>query len=180
MAGTTAYATVRAVGTQSGDTIVVAGAAGGVGGTACQLALAKGARVVGIASPDDHSWLKSVGVVPLGYDGDVAAKLREIAPAIDGFIDTVGHGYVKVAVDLGVAPDRIDTIIDFPAVQEFGVKAEGNAAAGNATVLAELLDLVSRGELEIPVAATFPLANVQEAFVFLEGKHGRGKVVLVN
>lgn len=180
VAGTTAYATVRAVGTQSGDTIVVAGAAGGVGGTACQLALAKGARVVGIASPDDHSWLKSVGVVPLGYDGDVAAKLREIAPAIDGFIDTVGHGYVKLAVDLGVAPDRIDTIIDFPAVQEFGVKAEGNAAAGNATVLAELLDLVSRGELEIPVAATFPLANVQEAFVFLEGKHGRGKVVLVN
>jgi len=180
VAGTTAYATVRAVGTQSGDTVVVAGAAGGVGGIACQLARAKGAHVVGIASPDDHSWLESIGVVPLGFDGDMTTKLQEVAPTIDGFIDTAGHGYVRLAIELGIAPDRIDTIIDFPAVAEYGVKSDGNAAAGTATVLAELLDLVSRGELEIPIAATYPLANVQEAFVFLEGKHGRGKVVLVN
>ena len=144
------------------------------------LARSRGARVVGIASPDDHSWLESIGVVPLGFEGDVATRLHEVAPTIDGFIDTVGHGYVKLAIDLGVAPDRIDTIIDFPAVEEFGVKAEGNATAGTAAVLAELLDLVSRGDLEIPIAATFPLTDVQEAFVFLEGKHGRGKVVLVN
>ncbi len=180
VAGTTAYAAVRAVGTTSGDTIVVAGAAGGVGGVACQLALADGARVIGIASRNDHPWLESIGVVPLGSDGDVAAELREVAPTIDGFIDTVGHGYVKMAVDRGVAPDRIDTIIDFPAVAEFGVRSDGNAAAGTAAVLAELLDLAAHGALELPIAATYPLADVREAFEFLEGKHGRGKVVLVN
>jgi NADPH:quinone reductase-like Zn-dependent oxidoreductase len=176
VAGTTAYATVRAVGARSGDTIVVAGAAGGVGGTACQLALAAGARVVGIASSADHGWLTSIGVEPVGSDGDVATRLRAVAPWIDGFIDTVGHGYVRTAVELGVAPERIDTIIDFGAVEEFGVKAE----AGTAAVLAELLDLVDRGDLEVPVAATFPLTEVREAFTFLEAKHGRGKVVLVN
>ena len=179
VAGTTAYATVRAVGAGPGDTVVVAGAAGGVGGTASQLAVAKGARVIGIASPDDHRWLASHDVLPVGFDGDVAGHLREVAPTIDGFIDTVGHGYVKIAIELGVAPERIDTIIDFPMVEEFGVKAEGNAAAGHVAVLSDLLDLIDRGELDIPIAKTFPLADVEEAFRFLETKHGRGKVVLV-
>ena len=179
VAGTTAYATVRAVGAGPGDTVVVTGAAGGVGATASQLAVAKGARVIGIASPDDHPWLTAHDVVPIGFDCDVAGHLEEIAPAIDGFIDTVGHGYVKMALELGIAPERIDTIIDFAAVEEFGVKAEGNAAAGNVAVLSDLLHLIDRGELDIPIAKTFPLADVEEAFRFLEKKHGRGKVVLV-
>jgi NADPH:quinone reductase-like Zn-dependent oxidoreductase len=178
--GTTAYATVRAVTAGAGDTIVVAGAAGGVGATACQLAQLKGAQVIGIAGDADHAWLEALGVKPLGYDGDVTARLRLEAPHIDGFIDTVGHGYVKMAIDLGVAPDRIDTIADFPAVEQFGVKGDGNAAAANAPVLAELLDLISQGKLDIPIARTFPLAEVRNAYQFLEEKHGRGKVVLTD
>lgn len=179
VAGTTAYATVRAVGAGPGDTIVVAGAAGGVGATACQLAVIRGARVIGIASPADHPWLIAHGIIAVGYEGDLAGRLAELAPTIDGFIDTVGRGYVALAVALGVARDRIDTIIDFPAVAEFGVKAEGNAAAGNVTVLTELLRLVDDGVLDVPVARTFPLAEVQEAYRFLEAKHTQGKVVLV-
>jgi NADPH:quinone reductase-like Zn-dependent oxidoreductase len=179
VAGTTAYATVRAVAAGPGDTIVVAGAAGGVGGAASQLAVVKGARVIGIASPDDHPWLETHNVFPIGFEGDVAGRLQEIAPNIDGFIDTVGHGYVAMAIGLGVAPERIDTIIDFPAIEEYRVKAEGNAAAGNVVVLAELLELTARGALDIPIARTFPLADVADAFRFLEGKHGQGKVVLV-
>ena len=179
VAGTTGYAAVRAVGAGPGDTIVVAGAAGGVGGIASQLAVVRGSRVVGIASPADLEWLESHQVLPVASDGDVAARLREVAPTIDGFVDTVGHGYVRMAVDLGVAPDRIDTVIDFPAVEEFGVKADGNAAAGTAVVLAELLDLVDLGQLDVPIARTFPLEDVQDAFRFLESRHGRGKVVLV-
>jgi NADPH:quinone reductase-like Zn-dependent oxidoreductase len=84
-----------------------------------------------------------------------------------------------MAIGLGVAPERIDTIIDFPAIEEYRVKAEGNAAAGNVVVLAELLELTARGALDIPIARTFPLADVADAFRFLEGKHGQGKVVLV-
>jgi len=178
--GTTAYATVRAVGTTAGETIVIAGAAGGVGALACQLAVQAGATVVGVAGEEDHEWLAGHGVTPVGYGSDIEEKLRAAAPHIDGLIDTVGHGYVKLAVGLGVARDRIDTIIDFPAVEEFGVKAEGNAAAGTAEVLAKLLALIAGGNLDVPIARTFPLAEVRDAYTFLEGKHARGKVVLTN
>jgi NADPH:quinone reductase-like Zn-dependent oxidoreductase len=180
VAGTTAYATVRAVAAGAGDTIVVAGAAGGVGGIACQLALLRGARVIGIAGEANHAWLEAHGVEPLGYQGDVAARLAVAAPRIDGFIDTVGDGYAKMAVDLGVARDRIDTIADFRAIDELGVKGEGNAAAADAAVLAELLELIGQGRLDIPIARTFPLDEVRDAYRYLEGGHGRGKVVLTN
>jgi NADPH:quinone reductase-like Zn-dependent oxidoreductase len=180
VAGTTAYATVRATSAGAGDTIVVAGAAGGVGGIACQLAVLKGARVIGIAGDTHHGWLEAHGVTPVGYEGDLVARLRVEAPRVDGFIDTVGHGYVKTAIDLGVAPSRVDTIVDFPAVEEYGVKAEGNAVAGNADVLAELLELISQGLLDIPIARTFPLGDVRDAYRFLDGHHEPGKVVLTN
>ena len=125
VAGTTAYATVRAVAAGTGDTIVVAGAAGGVGGTTCQLARLKGARVIGIAGDADHAWLEALGVTPIGYDGDVTTRLALEAPPVDAFIDTVGHGYVKMAIGLGVAPDRIDTIADFEAVEQSASRARG-------------------------------------------------------
>ncbi len=180
VAGTTAYATVRAVAAGDADVIVVAGAAGGVGATACQLAHLKRAQVIGIAGNADHGWLETLGVTPIGYDGDLTARLRVEAPHIDGFIDTVGHGYVKMAIDLGVARDRIDTIVDFLAVEQYGVKGEGNAAAAKTSVLAELLHLIAQGKLDFPIARTFPLPHVRDAYEFLETKHGRGKVVLTN
>jgi len=179
VAGTTAYAAVEAVAPVAGEAIVVAGAAGGVGGIASQLAKRTGARVIGTASPSDHDWLRSIGVEPVSYDGDLSAKLKDLLPQIDGFIDTAGHGNVKLAIELGVDPARIDTIVDFPAVEQFGVKADGNAAAGNSAVLAELLALVASGELEVPIAKTFSLDDIQEAFRYLEHKPARGKVVLL-
>ncbi len=78
-----------------------------------------------------------------------------------------------------MAPDRIDTIVDFAAVQEHGVKAEGSAAAASAQVLAELAGLVETGELEIPIARTYPLDQVRDAYADLRQGHTRGKIVLV-
>jgi NADPH:quinone reductase-like Zn-dependent oxidoreductase len=98
---------------------------------------------------------------------------------INAFIDTHGGGYVKLAIELGVARDRINTIIDFPAVQQYGVKSEGSDAARSAAVLAELAGLIAAGELEVPIAATFPLDDVQGAFRLLEKGHTRGKIVLL-
>jgi NADPH:quinone reductase-like Zn-dependent oxidoreductase len=86
---------------------------------------------------------------------------------------------VELAVtELGVDPRRVDTIIDFPAIERFGVKGEGNADAADATVLSELADLIVAGELEVPVAEEYPLDQVQEAFRRLEQRHTRGKIVL--
>lgn len=181
VAGTTAYAAVRAVSLKPGDTVAVAGAAGGVGTIAVQLAKRAGATVLGIAGPANDDWLTAHGVVPVNYGDDLANRLRAAAPdgRIDAFLDFFGGGYVELAVsELGVAPERVDTIIDFPAVERFGVQMAGNADASNADVLAELAGLVGAGELQVPIAEVFPLDEVQRAYRRLEQRHTRGKIVL--
>ena len=86
---------------------------------------------------------------------------------------------MQLAVELGVEPSRIDTIANFGAVAEYGVKAEGNAAGASADVLAELsAGLIADGELEVPIAATFPLSQVQDAYRRLASGHILGKIVL--
>jgi NADPH:quinone reductase-like Zn-dependent oxidoreductase len=179
VAGCTAYAAVRAVGAAAGDTVVVAGAAGGVGSIAVQLARLAGAEVVGLASEGRHDWLRSMGVMPVAYGDGVADRIRAVAPRVDALIDTVGAGYVRLAIDLQVSRDRIDTIADFAAVAQYGVKADGNAAGASADVLAELARLVAAGQLEVPIAAMFPLEQVRDAYRLLAEGHTRGKIVLV-
>ncbi|HEY5025994.1 MAG TPA: NADP-dependent oxidoreductase [Acidimicrobiales bacterium] len=178
--GTTAYATVRAVGLSQGDTVVVSGAAGGVGSLAVQLAVDAGATVIGLASDAHHDWLVSHGVIPVVYGDGVSQRITKAHDGpVDAFIDTFGGGYVKLAIDLGVSPARIDTIADRAAAQEYGgVKTDGSAAAANADVLAELAGMIAEGRLEIPVAKTYPLAEVREAYRELEQRHTLGKIVL--
>jgi NADPH:quinone reductase-like Zn-dependent oxidoreductase len=171
-AGTAAYASVRAVGPQPGETVVVAGAAGGVGSIAVQLARRTGAKVIGIAGPANHAWLSAHGVTPVAYGNQM-----ELAKP-DAFIDVFGQGYVDLAISLGVPPERINTVIDFAAAAKYGTRADGNRAAGTLQALAELAALVDQGELEVPIAATFPLADVQDAFKLLDQRHVRGKIVL--
>jgi NADPH:quinone reductase-like Zn-dependent oxidoreductase len=179
VAGATAYAAVRAVGLTEGDTVAVSGAAGGVGSIAVQLARLAGATVIGLASPANHEWLAGHGVIPVAYGEGVAGRIREAAGKLDAFIDTFGADYVQLALELGVEPSRIDTIANFDAVQRYGVKAEGNAAGASASVLAELAGLIAGGKLEVPVAATFPLDQVRDAYRRLAQGHILGKIVLV-
>jgi NADPH:quinone reductase-like Zn-dependent oxidoreductase len=179
VAGATAWAAVKAVAPGPGETIAVAGAAGGVGSIAVQLARRAGATVIGLAGPEHHEWLRQHGVIPVNYRDRVAGRLREAAPAIDAFIDTFGADYVELALELGVPSARIDTIVNVGAVQRYGVKGDGRAAGSSASVLAELAGLIAAGELEIPIAATFPLAQVREAYELLAKDHIRGKIVLL-
>ena len=179
VAGVTAYAAVRAVGLTPGDTVVVAGASGGVGSIAVQLARRAGATVIGLASEAHHAWLTAHGVIPVSYGEGVADRIREAASTVDALIDTVGGDYVRLAVDdLGVAPARVDTIVRFDLVDKYGIKAEGSAAGASAATLAELAGLVAAGELEVPVTAAFPLAEVQDAYRRLDQGHVLGKIVL--
>ncbi len=180
VAGFTAWAAVRAVGLQPGDTLVVSGAAGGVGSLAVQLGRRAGATVIGLAGQANHGWLEQHGVLPLSYGAGVANRIQQAAPRVDAFIDTHGGDYVELAVnELDVTPSRVDTIVRFDAVEKYGVKAEGNAAGASAATLAELAGLIAAGELEVPIAATYPLDQVREAYRQVEGGHVRGKVVLI-
>ncbi|QRP48369.1 NADP-dependent oxidoreductase [Amycolatopsis sp. FDAARGOS 1241] len=179
VAGTTAYAAVRATHVREPDTLVVSGAAGGVGSLVVQLAKLTGATVVGIASEANHAWLREHDVVPVAYGDGLEDRIREVTGGkVDAFIDTYGNGYVDLALRLGVYTGRIDTVIDFAAAQKYNVKTDGNSAAASADVVRDLAALVDKGLLEVPIAATYPLARVQDAYRELEQRHTRGKIVL--
>jgi NADPH:quinone reductase-like Zn-dependent oxidoreductase len=180
VAGTTAYAAVRSVALNAGDAVVVSGAAGGVGSIAVQLARNAGAMVLGLASEANHKWLADHGVIPLSYGDGVEDRIRASSRGkVDALIDTFGGGYVELALKLGVALNRIDTIIDFAAAAKYGVKTEGNHEGANADVLAQLAGLLATGRLEIPIAKVYPLDEVREAYRELQLRHTRGKIVLV-
>ncbi len=178
--GCTAYAAVRAVAADRGDTVAVSAAAGGVGSVVVQLLRCKDAIVLGIASQRNHDWLTAHGVIPVSYGDGLADRLRAAAPnGIDAFIDLFGPEYVQLADDLGVKPDRIETIISREKAQELGTKAQGSVDASTTEVLSEMAELVASGQIEIPVAATYPLENVRDAFAALEQRHTHGKIVLI-
>jgi NADPH:quinone reductase-like Zn-dependent oxidoreductase len=181
VAGVTGFATVRAVAPTAGEVVVIAGAGGGVGVFATQLAVRTGARVVAIASEQHHEWLRERSAIPVAYGDDVASRIgaaAEETPVV-AFIDLVGHGYVEFALELGVAADRIDTIVDFPASRKYGVKFEGGAAAASAATLTELTNAVAAGDLIVPIQRTYPLTEVRAAFTELEAGHTAGKIVLI-
>ncbi|MEU9170754.1 NADP-dependent oxidoreductase, partial [Streptomyces sp. NPDC048420] len=163
VAGTTAYASVFAVDPVPGDTVVVSGAAGGVGSLAVQLARRRGATVIGLASERNHGWLTERGVVPVAYGEGVTERIRKAAGgSVDAFVDTFGEGYVKLAVELGVRPERINTIRDWRTAARVGARTYGEGSAACAVVVGELARLAARGELEVPVARVYPLDEVRE------------------
>jgi NADPH:quinone reductase-like Zn-dependent oxidoreductase len=179
VAGTTAYAAVRAVALSEGDVVAIAGAAGGVGTLAVQLARAAGATVIGLASEHHHEWLREHGALPMTYGDGVAERIRDAAVGrLDAFIDTFGSGYVDLAIELGVPPQRIDTIVDWDAAARHRAKTDGNLAGGSAATLAALARLIADGRLEVPIARVYPLVEVRAAYRELERRHTLGKIVL--
>jgi NADPH:quinone reductase-like Zn-dependent oxidoreductase len=138
------------------------------------------ASVVGTAGASRHDWLRSLGAIPIDYDSDLKANLRHVASdGFDAVIDTVGHGYVDLAIDLGVAPNRIDTIIDFEAAARQKVHTEGGFEVESPkTVLAEIAQLIADGELQVSIAAVYDLKDVRQAYTQLEQGHTGGKIVL--
>lgn len=179
--GTSAYALVHTAEVSANDVVLVSAAAGGVGSLASQWARNLGAAVVGLARPVNHEWLRGYGVVPVDYTGaDLAQRVRQ---ALDGrqvtaVLDTYGPQYVQLGMDLGVSPGRIATIADFSA-GERGAKVVQHFAVASPPVLTEIAEALASGRLQMPIAATYPLAEVREAYRDLERGHTRGKIVLL-
>jgi NADPH2:quinone reductase len=180
VAGATAWAAVDAVEPKPGETVVVSSAAGGVGSIAVQLLRLRGARVIGIASAANHDWLLAHDVIPVEYGDGLEARVRAAAPdGVDAFVDTFGPEYVDLALALGVPPERIDTVTAFQRAGEVGAKTEGSMAGSTQEVMTSLAELAATGKLDVPIAATYPLDRVQDAFAELEQRHTRGKIVLI-
>ena len=179
--GTSAYALVHTAEVAANDVVLVSATAGGVGSLASQWARNLGAAVVGLARPVNHEWLRGYGVVPVDYTGaDLAQRVRQ---ALDGrqvtaLLDTYGQQYVQLGLDLGVSPGRIATIADFSAGQR-GAKVVQHFAVASPPVLTEIAEALASGRLQMPIAATYPLSEVREAYRDLERGHTRGKIVLL-
>lgn len=180
VAGCTAYAAVRAIDPRPGETVAVSAAAGGVGSIVVQLLRHRGAKVLGIASGSNAGVLAGLGAIPVAYGDGLAERLTDAAPqGIDAFIDLFGPEYVHLAIELGIAPERIETIISFGAAEEHGTKAQGSGDASTREVLTEMAGLVAGGTITVPIAARYPLDRVRDAFAELEQRHTHGKIVLI-
>lgn len=135
--------------------------------------------MLGIAGPSNDDWLASVGAEPVNYGDELADRLQDAAPeGIAALLDAYGGGYVEQAIDLGVPLGRIVTIADFEAAERLGVRTVFGHAVATPSMLAELAEMIARGELTIPIAATYPLEDVRAAYDRVAERHTRGKIVL--
>ena len=182
VAGTTAWAVVHAIQPRAGEVVAVSAATGGVGTLVVQLLVQRGATVLGIASPRNADWLKAHGVIPVEYGEGLADRLRAASPSgIDAFADLYGPEYVQLALDLGVPADRAKTIVLSDLARKVGVQMAGAATLSEepSEVLRQLAHLLTTGRIELPIASTYPLAQVVDAFEDLERRHSLGKIALL-
>ncbi len=185
LTGVTAYHLVEATGVRAGDTVLVHGVSGSVGLSAAQLALGRGATVVGTAAEHRHEALRGYGVVPVAYGDGLAERVREAAPdGVDVALDTIGTDEA-VDVSLELAPlERIASVAAFHRGDSGIALLGGGPGADPGTELRsrarlEIAELAGRGDLDVVVAQTYPLAEVADAHRLVIGGHAGGKVVLL-
>ncbi|WP_414942723.1 NADP-dependent oxidoreductase [Amycolatopsis sp. cmx-11-51] len=175
-AGQTAAAALTALTIRAGDTLLVHGAAGGVGTVAVQLARLRGATVIGTASPANHDYLRALGIIPVAYGDGLVDRVATHAPGgVDAALDLVGGESVLASLALGIAPTRIGTTVDTDAVRSHGIQRVGGRSID---ALREVTELASTGTLRIPVDASLGLGEAAEAHRRIERGHTRGKVAL--
>jgi NADPH:quinone reductase-like Zn-dependent oxidoreductase len=174
----TAVRCLDLLGVKAGQTLLVNGAAGGVGVAATQFARARGASVIGTASERNHDFLRSLGAIPVAYGAGLVQRVREIAPhGVDVAFDTAGHGALADLVELTGNPEDVVTIADFTAA-EHGVRLTYGQDGRTFQALGQAAQLFEDGRFSMPVAQTLPLAQAAQAHRLSQDGHVRGKLVL--
>ncbi|MEA2266336.1 MAG: hypothetical protein QOE27_1919 [Solirubrobacteraceae bacterium] len=173
----TAVRAFKLLGLEAGQTLLINGAAGGVGIAAVQLARARGLRVIGTASQANHEFLRELGAEPTTYGDGLVARVRELAPdGVDRALDTAGRGALPALVELTGTPDAVVTIADFTAA-EHGVRITTGGEGRAWEALDEAAGLHEQGQFAMPVARTFSFDQAAEAHRLSEDGHVRGKLV---
>jgi NADPH:quinone reductase-like Zn-dependent oxidoreductase len=176
----TATRALDQLGAANGATLLINGASGGVGSAAVQLAVVRGARVIGTASPANHEYLRSLGAEPVAYGEGLIERVRALVPnGVDRALDVAGSGVLPELIKLVGSPEHVVTIADFGGAQEHGVTFSSGDDGRAVHALAEIGELIESGRFSLPVAQTFPLEQVAEAHRVSEGGHARGKLVLL-
>ena len=177
----TATRALDQLGVTGGSTLFINGASGGIGSTAVQLAVARGARVIGAASPANQDYLSLLGAEPVAYGEGMADRVRALAPGGVGVaLDVVGNGVLPELIALAGGAPNVITLADFDGAKEHGVHFSNGYADGNAFhALAEVGELIETGRFWLPVDKTFPLAAIADAHRISQHGHVRGRLVIV-
>jgi NADPH:quinone reductase-like Zn-dependent oxidoreductase len=178
--GITAWEVLDKLEIAKGETLLVHAAAGGVGTFAVQLAVARGARVIGTASESNHEQLRSLGAEPVTYGEGLVDRVRAIAPqGVDAVLDASGRGEIPDSIELAGGPARVLTLVAFDAA-DTGIQVHMSAPGENgAQALRDILNLMEQGRLRVPIWRTFPLAEAADALQVSQAGHLGGKIVLL-
>ena len=177
----TATRALDQLGVRAGSTLLINGASGSVGSAAVQRAVARGARVIGTASPANHEYLRSLGAEPVAYGEGLAERVRALAPdGVDVALDVAGSGVLPELIELAGGAEHVITVADFIGARDHGVRFSRGDAGRAFYVLGEIGELIESGRFSPPAVRTFPLTEVAEAHRAGEQGHTRGKIVLVN
>jgi NADPH:quinone reductase-like Zn-dependent oxidoreductase len=173
----TGYGVIKSLRVRRGDTMLVNGAAGGLGTVVTQLAQLHGARVIGTASSSNHDYLKSLGAEPVEYGDGLVERVRELAPeGVDVALDAGGGSGLEASLELVPDRSRIGTTVAFDRIEELGIADLRNKRS--AEQLSELVDLWAQDKLSIHVSELIPLRRAAEAHRISEARHLTGKIVL--
>ncbi|MGI5162368.1 NADP-dependent oxidoreductase [Microbispora sp. CA-102843] len=178
VAGTTAYHALAQLRLAQGETIVIDGAAGGVGTVATQVARLRGLTVIGTASPRNHDYLRSLGAIPVSYGDGLADRVRAVAArGVAAAVDASGRGSLSALVELTGDPDRVITLADASA-ESLGVRFTYGEPDDMRGILTEAVALVAAGTITVPIARVYPLTDAAAAHRDSQAGHVRGKLVL--
>ncbi|MEV0845888.1 NADP-dependent oxidoreductase [Streptomyces sp. NPDC049954] len=176
----TATRALDQLGVGSGGTLLVNGASGSVGAAAVQLAVARGARVIGTTSPANHDYLRSLGAEPVTYGAGLVERVRALAPeGVDLALDVAGSGVLPELIGLAGGPEHVVTVADFPGAREHGVRFSRGDDGRALHALTGIGELIESGRFALPAVHTFPLAEIAAAHRAGEDGRPRGKLVLL-
>jgi len=176
---TTTYRALALLGLTAGETVVIDGAAGGVGTVAVQVARHRGLTVIGTASERNHDYLRSLGATPVTYGDGLADRVRAVAPhGVDAALDASGRGSIPALIDLTGDPGRVVTIADHTA-GALGVRYTSGGPDEVPGSLADAVTLVAAGTITLPIARTYPLSGAAAAHRDSQAGHVHGKLILL-
>ena len=176
----TATRSLDQLGVAAGRTLFVNGASGGIGSAAVQLAVARGARVIGSAGAASQGFLTLLGAEPVTYGDGMVEQVRTLAPGgVDVALDVAGSGVLPQLIELAGGPENVVTLADFEGSEKHGVVFSNGFLGHSFHALAEVGELIAAGRFWLPVDRTFPLAKIAEAHRTGERGGVRGRLVLV-
>ena len=176
----TATRSLDQLGVGAGITLLINGAAGGIGSTAVQLAVARGARVIGTASTANHDYLRLLGAEPVTYGEGMVERVRTLAPdGVDAALDVAGSGVLPELIDLAGGPQNVVTLADIDGAKQHEVRFSNGFQGHAFHALAAIGALVEAGLFWLPVERTYPLDEIAQAHRVSEHGHVRGRLVLV-